>query len=99
VQRDSVGLSRAPEGDSELFANNIMTLLQSVAGSSLRDIDRLITELQMVRELLQKQGARVQRDIAEYAHLSQSSMQSTKIIAEGLARWKKGGDGLYAAPH
>ena len=82
-----------------MFANNIMTLLQSVAGSSLRDIDRLITELQMVRELLQKQGARVQRDIAEYAHLSQSSMQSTKIIAEGLARWKKGGDGLYAAPH
>ena len=99
MQRDSAGLSRAPEGDSELFANNIMTLLQSVAGSSLRDIDRLITELQMVRELLQKQGARVQRDIAEYAHLSQSSMQSTKIIAEGLARWKKGGDGLYAAPH
>ena len=97
MQRDSVGLSRAPEGD--VFANNIMTLLQSVAGSSLRDIDRLITELQMVRELLQKQGARVQRDIAEYAHLSQSSMQSTKIIAEGLARWKKGGDGLYAAPH
>ena len=99
MQRDSAGLSRAPEGDSELFANNIMTLLQSVAGSSLRDIDRLITELQIVRELLQKQGARVQRDIAEYAHLSQSSMQSTKIIAEGLARWKKGGDGLYAAPH
>ena len=97
MQRDSAGLSRAPEGD--VFANNIMTLLQSVAGSSLRDIDRLITELQMVRELLQKQGARVQRDIAEYAHLSQSSMQSTKIIAEGLARWKKGGDGLYAAPH
>ena len=99
MQRDSAGLSRAPEGDSELFANNIMTLLQSVAGSSLRDIDRLITELQMLREILQQQGARVQRDIAEYAHLSQSSMQSTKIIAEGLARWKKGGDGLYAAPH
>jgi len=99
VQRDSAGLRRAPEGDSELVANNIVALLQRVAGSSLRDIDRLITELQMLREILQQQGARVQRDIAEYAHLSQSSMQSTKIIAEGLARWKKGGDGLYAAPH
>ena len=99
VQRDSAGLRRAPEGDSELVANNIMALLQRVAGSSLRDIDRLITELQMLREILQQQGARVQRDIAEYAHLSQSTMQSTKIIAEGLAQWKKGGDGLYAAPH
>jgi hypothetical protein len=91
VRRDATSLRRAPETDSELVAHNIGTLLQRVAGTSVQEIDRLITELQSLRELLQQEGARVQREITEYAHLSQSAMQSTKIIAESLAHWK--GDG------
>jgi len=71
VRRDGPSLRRSPEMDSELVANNISTLLQRVAGSSVQEIDRLITE---------------------YAHLSQSAMQSTKIIAESLGKWKGGAD-------
>jgi hypothetical protein len=96
VRRDGANLRRAPETDSELVANNITTLLQRVAGTSVQEIDRLIAELQTLRELLHEEGARVQREIAEYAHLSQSAMQSTKIIAESLGKWKKTGDW---APH
>src|SRR5437870_6006580 len=92
VRRDGASLRRMPEGESELVANNITTLLQRVAGTSVQEIDRLIAELQTLRELLHQEGARVQREIAEYAHLSQSAMQSTKIIAESLAQWKKNGD-------
>jgi hypothetical protein len=88
VRRDATTLRRAPETDSELVAHNISTLLQRVAGTSVQEIDRLITELQSLRELLQQEGVRVQREITEYAHLSQSAMQSTKIIAESLAHWK-----------
>jgi hypothetical protein len=88
VRRDATALRRAPETDSELVAHNITTLLQRVAGTSVQEIDRLITELQSLRELLQQEGARVQREITEYAHLSQSAMQSTKIIAESLQNWK-----------
>ena len=91
VRRDGQALRRAPETDSELVAHNISTLLQRVAGTSVQEIDRLIGELQQLRELLQQEGARVQREITEYAHLSQSAMQSTKIIAESLQHWK--GDG------
>jgi hypothetical protein len=87
--RNGANLRRAPESDSELVANNITTLLQRVAGTSVQEIDRLIAELQTLRELLHEEGARVQREIAEYAHLSQSAMQSTKIIAESLGQWKK----------
>ena len=50
-----------------------------------------MTELHTLRELLQSEGARVQREITEYAHLSQSAMQSTKVIAESLAKWKSEG--------
>jgi cell division septum initiation protein DivIVA len=88
VRRDGQALRRAPETDSELVAHNISTLLQRVAGTSVQEIDRLIGELQQLRELLQQEGARVQREITEYAHLSQSAMQSTKIIAESLQHWK-----------
>jgi hypothetical protein len=89
VRRDGASLRRAPETDSELVANSVVTLLQRVAGTSVQDIDRLISELQTLREILQEQGARVQRNLAEYAHLSQSAMQSTKIIAENLNQWRQ----------
>jgi len=91
-RRDGEGLRRAPETDSELVANSVVTLLQRVAGTSVQDIDGLISELQILRETLQEQGARVERKLAEYAHLSQSAMQSTKIIAESLAQWRQVGD-------
>src|SRR5262245_37674685 len=92
VRRDGANLRRQPESDSEIVASNISALLQRVAGTSVQEIDRLIAELQTLRELLHEEGARVQREIAEYANLSQSAMQSTKIIAESLGRWKKNGD-------
>src|SRR5215831_19807717 len=90
VRRDGANLRRAPETDSEMVTNNITTLLARVAGTSVQEIDRLIAELQTLRALLQEEGARVQRNLAQYAHLSQSAMQSTRIIAESIAQWKQG---------
>jgi hypothetical protein len=95
VRRDGASLRRAPETDSELVANNIMSLLQRVAGTSVKDIDRLISELETLREILQEQGARVEHELTEYTHLSQSAMESTKIIAESLAQWRS----PHTAPH
>jgi hypothetical protein len=81
-------LRRAPDSESEAAANNLGAVLQRVAGTSLQEIDRLIGEMQSIRDLLETEGERVQREIADYAHLSQSSLESTKIIAESLAHWK-----------
>ena len=89
VRRDVAGLRRQPENDSEMVASNISSLLQRVAGTSVQEIDKLIGELQTLREMLHAEGARVQREIVEYATLSQAAMQSTKIIAESLGQWKK----------
>ena len=89
VRRDVVGIRRQPENDGELVANNINQLLSRVAGTSVQEIDRLITELQTLRDTLQSEAARVQREIVEYATLSQAALQSTKIIAESLTHWKK----------
>ena len=89
VRRDVATLRRQPETDSEMVASNISTLLHRVAGSSVQEIDKLIGELQTLRDMLTREGARVQKEIVEYATLSQAAMQSTRIIAESIAHWKK----------
>src|SRR5215472_13650177 len=76
---------RSPE-DSEVVANNINTFLQRVAGFSVAEIDRQITELRNLREELQSEGARIEREITQYSHLSRSARQSTKIITETLVK-------------
>ena len=90
VRRDVAAPRQSPEADSEVVANGISTLLQRVTGSSVAEIDRLTSELHNLRELLRSEGVRVQREITEYARLSQSAMQSTKIISESLVKWKNG---------
>jgi hypothetical protein len=89
VRRDSAALRQTPESDSEMIANNVGSLLRRVSGTSTREIDNLINELQNLREKLRTDGSRVQRDIVEYAALSQSVMQLTKIISDSLTQVKK----------
>jgi hypothetical protein len=82
------GTTRSPQAESEVVAESIGSLLNRVAGSSMQEIDLLIAELQTLRRLLQTEGARVQREIADYATLSQSAMQTTNVIAENIAKLK-----------
>jgi chemotaxis protein histidine kinase CheA len=89
VRRDASTLRRKPEHDGEMVAGNISQLLQRVAANSVQEIDRLIADLQILRDRLQQEGERVQREIVEYATLSQAAMQSTKIITESLSHWKR----------
>jgi hypothetical protein len=72
--------------DSEVSANNLNTLLRRVAGNSAREIDDLIGELQNLRDKLEADGHRVQRDMMDYADLSQAMMQLTKIISESVKK-------------
>ena len=70
-------------------AGHLSSLMQRVAKTALQEIDELIAELRRRRENLLSEGARVQREIIEYAKLSQSAMQSTKIITQRLSSLKK----------
>ena len=89
IRRDVSHLRRAtPDGASEQAANNINSLLDRVSGSSVSEIDSLIADLRNVRDFLQTEGDRVQREIASYAQLSQVAMTSVKIIAESMSQWK-----------
>ncbi len=82
------------EPAAESTVNNVNSLIQRVAGTSLSEIENLIDELESLRELLHAEGQRVQREISGYAQLSQAAMKSTRMIADNVAQWKRSADGL-----
>lgn len=82
------------DASAEATVNNVNSLIQRVAGTSLSEIDNLISELESVRELLHSEGQRVQREISGYAQLSQAAMKSTRMIADNVAQWKRTAEGL-----
>ena len=87
-------LETALEPGSEATVNNVNSLIQRVAGTSLGEIENLIAELESLRDLLHAEGQRVQREISGYAQLSQAAMKSTRMIADNVAQWKRTADGL-----
>ena len=85
---------QAPIDTSESTVNNVNSLIQRVAGTSLAEIEKLISELESLRDLLHAEGQRVQREISGYAQLSQAAMKSTRMIADNVSQWKRAADGL-----
>ena len=79
---------------AEATVNNVNSLIQRVAGTSLSEIENLISELEALRDLLHAEGQRVQREISGYAQLSQAAMKSTRMIADNVQQWKRAADGL-----
>src|SRR5262245_796647 len=63
---------------------NPASLLQRVAGIPEQEVDKLIAELQTMRERLRSEGTRVRKRVVDYATLSQSTAQSAKVISECL---------------
>ena len=104
VRNDIAYLRRPPSGatstetglepGAEATVNSVNSLIQRVAGTSLSEIENLISELESLRDLLHAEGQRVQREISGYAQLSQAAMKSTRMIADNVAQWKLTADGL-----
>jgi hypothetical protein len=79
---------------TDATVNSVNSLIQRVAGTSLAEIENLMSELETLRDLLHAEGQRVQREIAGYAQLSQAAMKSTRMIADNVSQWKRAADGL-----
>ena len=94
VRRDVAPARRLPQatqmqgGDAQ--AEQVNALVARVANASMEEIDRVILELQGVREMLRAEGERVTRDISGYASLSHAALTSMRVIGDSLAQWKNG---------
>ena len=95
LRRPAVAAETTPlDANAEATVNNVNSLIQRVAGTSLAEIEKLISELESLRDLLHAEGQRVQREISGYAQLSQAAMKSTRMISDNVTQWKRAADGL-----
>ena len=68
---------------------DIGAMVQQVRDSSVRRIDAVIADLQHRREAILEESRRMRRELASYAQLNQSTMDSTRVITESLANFAK----------
>jgi hypothetical protein len=89
---ESLPVSSALEEFPSQIENDTEQTKSSLARLTLNSVDRLerlMSEIQEMREFLVSEGERVQREIANYAQLNQSvALAATKIKAETVGRWK-----------
>ena len=95
----SGGDSTEREPSAEAIVNNVNSLIQRIAGTSLSQVETLVSELESLRDLLHAEGQRVQREISGYAQLSQAAMKSTRMIADNIKQWKRTADDLRNRSH
>jgi hypothetical protein len=66
-------------------AERIRSSIALLTSLSIDELERLVTDIQEVREYLKAEGERVQREIMNYAHLSQTAIAASKQITETFA--------------
>jgi ribosomal protein L18E len=74
--------------ETDPASENLDALIRRVASASMEEIDRVIRELERVREMLRNEGERVNSEITRYAGLNHAAVIATKIIADNLKQWK-----------
>lgn len=88
IRRDVAPLRKQFEIAPDASTSHLNSVIQRVAATSVTEVEKLITELQSLRDVLQSESQRVQREITGYVHLSQVTMNSTGAISESLAHVK-----------
>src|SRR6476646_2285674 len=90
--REFVGQDvRHPRRDPKLATTDAAANIESLAqrATTLSELHNVIQELQHLHDFLESEGDRVQREISEYAQVSRTTANSTRLIADNMLNWKK----------
>jgi hypothetical protein len=80
--------SASASTDSEERNVELASQISQISFRSVQEIDHLISGLQGIRQKLDDDGDRIQREIAQYASFSQSIVDLTKIVSDGMTAIK-----------
>jgi hypothetical protein len=69
--------------------DNVALLLQRLSGNTMQEIDQFIAELQALRQRLQHEATLVEREVVQYANLTEVARASMQTISESLSFWGK----------
>jgi hypothetical protein len=87
VEGEGCDLAHAEVSTQTEINAEIAPLIQQVAAASISEIDRLTTDLQQVRNHLQSEGERVEREMVRYTKLTQMASFTAKIIFDTISQW------------
>jgi len=66
-------------------------IIQRIGAPSIAEIEKLIGELQDVRNFLETEGERIQREAAGCINLIQRAQAAVTIISDTLSGWQQAG--------
>src|SRR5690348_6114167 len=84
LARGRAAFRQVENNDAEVSSNDLGTMVRQISDASRREISNLVSELHILDKKLQTDASRVQREIEQYAGLSQQVMQLTTIIADSV---------------
>jgi hypothetical protein len=88
VRRDVSVFRRRLQESADQAVGSVNSVIERVSGATVSEIERVMTELATLRDMLHNEGDRVRREVSGYASLSQAAMTSMKIIGDSLEQWK-----------
>src|SRR4029079_13014646 len=82
------GASASGSTESEVLNVELASQISQISLQSVQEVDRLIAGLQGIRQKLEHDGGRIERQIGEYVSFSQSVVDLTKIVSEATTAIK-----------
>ena len=91
IRSHAAGPTKAAVNKSEVVSTDsaLCVDLLKVGALSMKEIDKLIGELQRAHDYIKYEGERLQSQASRYAHLSRTAFASVKIVSEGLSMWRE----------
>jgi hypothetical protein len=82
---DNTELRREQNGvDASPSRENLTKLVSRVAGTSTGQVERVVLQLQSIKDLLHSEGERVNREIAGYVKLNDHATSAMQAISAAL---------------
>jgi hypothetical protein len=81
----------APDAAPQPGSDNVSSLVHTLGAPSIDELEKIIGELQEARTYLKSESERIERETVGYTELSQTAMESVRIIAETVGEWRKAG--------
>ena len=91
IRSHAAGPTKAAVNKSEVVSTDsaLCVDLLKVGALSMKEIDKLIGELQRAHDYIKYEGERLQSQASRYAHLSRTAFTSVKVVSEGLSKWRE----------
>ena len=91
IRSHAAGPTKAAVNKSEVVSTDsaLCVDLLKAGALSMKEIEKLIGELQRAQDYIKYEGERLQSQATRYAHLNRTAFASVKVVSEGLSKWRE----------